>query len=543
MNKFWTVAAAVAVAFIGFLGWYDTVRNRGGLFVCDVAALAGQSAVISFCREAPPKDGDQLALPEDLEGRQDQLSPERRAPHRQLEDNLKDRAIKALTRAAGLKATPVIDALAEADARKPARETAEKGDADERRALALIAEGDLDGGRRQLTNPAAAAARWRRIGRLAYADDTPRAIDAYAKAVALYPTDPWDLIYLGRLHLRAGALGLARASLRECAWRSHGRRADAKCPSERHRRRADRPGRPSRRAQELPDGVGHQKASRQSRSRQRRPATRSLRLAKADPSNVDRRRDLSVWHNSIGNVRKVQGDLSGALESFRAGMTITQRLAKADPGNAGWRRDLSISHTKIGDVRLAQGDLPGALKSYRAEMTIAQRLAKADPSNVVSQRDLSLSHNKIGDVLTAQGDFPGALKSARAAIAIARRLSNTDHTNTVWRRDISVSLDKIGDVLTAQGDLPGALKSYRAGMAIIERLAKSDPGNALWRLDLASRYGNMAEVMVELGKRVEALKLYRLSRALVAPMAERAELVLLIEFLNFIDAEIKALGG
>ncbi|MCH8111628.1 MAG: hypothetical protein IH905_06700 [Proteobacteria bacterium] len=62
-------------------------------------------------------------------------------------------------------------------------------------------------------------------------------------------------------------------------------------------------------------------------------------------------------------------------------MAIDERLAKADPTNAVGQRDLSVSHSKIGDVLHGQGDLSGALENYRAAMVIRERLAEADPTN------------------------------------------------------------------------------------------------------------------------------------------------------------------
>ena len=64
-------------------------------------------------------------------------------------------------------------------------------------------------------------------------------------------------------------------------------------------------------------------------------------------------------------MQLAQGDLAGALASFRNGLEITERLARQDPTNAAWQRDLSVSHGKLGDVQLAQGDLAGALASFR----------------------------------------------------------------------------------------------------------------------------------------------------------------------------------
>ncbi len=209
------------------------------------------------------------------------------------------------------------------------------------------------------------------------------------------------------------------------------------------------------------------------------------RLAKSDPGNAGWQRDLSVSFDKVGNVQVAQGDLAGALKSYRDSLAISERLAKSDPGNAGWQRDLSVSFDKVGDVQVAQGDLAGALKSYRDSLAIMERLAKSDPGNAGWQRDLSVSFDKVGDVQVAQGDLAGALKSYRDSLAIMERLAKSDPGNAGWQRDLSVSFNNVGDVQVAQGDLAGALKSYRDSLAIIERLAKSDPGNAGWQRDLS----------------------------------------------------------
>lgn len=69
-------------------------------------------------------------------------------------------------------------------------------------------------------------------------------------------------------------------------------------------------------------------------------------------------------YEKVGDVQVAQGDLAGALTSYRDSLAIRDRLADADPGNAGWQRDLSVSLNKVGDVQVAQRDLAGALTSY-----------------------------------------------------------------------------------------------------------------------------------------------------------------------------------
>ena len=101
-------------------------------------------------------------------------------------------------------------------------------------------------------------------------------------------------------------------------------------------------------------------------------------------------------------MQAAQGDLAGALKSYRDGLAIAERLAQSDPGNAGWQRDLSVSYEKAGNVQMAQGDLAGALKSYSGSLAIAERLAQSDPGNAGWQRDLAVSYAKLAEYTVNQ---------------------------------------------------------------------------------------------------------------------------------------------
>ena len=182
-----------------------------------------------------------------------------------------------------------------------------------------------------------------------------------------------------------------------------------------------------------------------------------------DPDNV------WLWIN-LGDLWTTRGSLAEAGRAFFGARKAASRT--------GDDRDLSVSYDRIGDVQVAQGDLAGALTSYRDCLAIFDRLTKSDPGNAGWQRDLSVSYDRMGDVQVAQGDLAGALKSYRDSFAIADRLAQSDPGNAGWQRDLSVFYEKMGNVQVAQGDLAGALKSYRDDFAIADRLAQSDPGNA-----------------------------------------------------------------
>ena len=83
-----------------------------------------------------------------------------------------------------------------------------------------------------------------------------------------------------------------------------------------------------------------------------------------------------------------QGDLAGALTSYRDSLAIRDRLAKADPGNAGWQRDLAISYSKIARVLRQQGDNAKALDALKQGHAIIARLTAVSPNNSTWKSDL-----------------------------------------------------------------------------------------------------------------------------------------------------------
>ena len=206
-------------------------------------------------------------------------------------------------------------------------------------------------------------------------------------------------------------------------------------------------------------------------------------------------------YDKVGDVQVAQGDLAGALKSYRDSLAICDRLAKSDPGNAGWQRDLSVSYDKVGDVQVAQGDLAGALKSYRDSLAICR------PAGEIRSRQRRLAARSLGVVRQDRRRAGGAGRPCGGAEVLPATASRSQ---TGWRSPIPATpagsaisrcrTNKVGDVLVAQGDLAGALKAYRDSLAIADRLAKSDPGNAGWQRDLSVSYDKVGDVQVGAGR-------------------------------------------
>jgi predicted negative regulator of RcsB-dependent stress response len=170
------------------------------------------------------------------------------------------------------------------------------------------------------------------------------------------------------------------------------------------------------------------------------------RVGDAGSQKIQRQR-MSASNNQ-GNTLLAQGKLDAARKAYEQAQAIAERLAKADSTNTEWQRDLSVSYNKLGNVEVAAGKLDAARKAYEQALVIRERLAKADPSNTQWQRDLSVSYNTLGDVEVAAGKLDAARKAYEQDLVIAERLAKWDPTNATWKNDLEWVKGRVASLRT-----------------------------------------------------------------------------------------------
>ena len=177
------IIVGIVVTIVPLLAGYDIIRNEGKLFVCDMVELIGKKDLISNCTDIVRI----LELWEFLANNEGNLDESQRKKLEELKPYIVNLAFKNLSSAIDINSEPVDTQTKEATI-EAITETIEEGNAEERRALALIANGNIDGGLELLINLASESAvdnmkQWRNIGRLSYSVDTTKALAAYKKVI------------------------------------------------------------------------------------------------------------------------------------------------------------------------------------------------------------------------------------------------------------------------------------------------------------------------------------------------------------------------
>ncbi|MGZ8157393.1 MAG: nSTAND1 domain-containing NTPase [Methylobacter sp.] len=154
-------------------------------------------------------------------------------------------------------------------------------------------------------------------------------------------------------------------------------------------------------------------------------------------------------------LSKLPGTLQVLQQTFEQNADLLQRIDALRGETADSMREKASNLSKHGNQRLAQGDLAGALASYRAGLAIREKLAAQAPSNAGWQSDLAFSHGKLGLLLQKMTKPGDALAQFRAAQAILEPLTLRAPDQSQWRKALGTVKEKIAAIEATGGKATG----------------------------------------------------------------------------------------
>jgi len=222
------------------------------------------------------------------------------------------------------------------------------------------------------------------------------------------------------------------------------------------------------------------------RAMQNHLAARDLRerVLALRPNDPDALKGLATSAIRVGDMRRSQGDLDGAISAYHEGNDRWEHAGLTgviDELNALHSRAVAL--TKIGIVEQMRGNLDECEAAYTEAHAMNREIVERDPTRLVDLRNLAVTLEKLGDVRERTGDAHAALVKYREAHTIYTRLSDTEPNDSRHLFSVAVSHSKLGEVLgyptyTNLGDVPGAVREYELGRGVIARLVRADPSDA-----------------------------------------------------------------
>jgi len=161
---------------------------------------------------------------------------------------------------------------------------------------------------------------------------------------------------------------------------------------------------------------------------------------------------------------------------------------------------------KIGRVRADQGNLSAALESYRAASALAAESMRRAPRDPEREAAFAETLNFIGNAYWFQGNLDQALASFKQAVELLE-LATASHATDAWQASLASARTNEGRVLEAQGDLTAARGLYDTVLGTFKTMVSRDPA-ARWKSDLADAYDSLGKVALEQGELSKAIAAY-----------------------------------
>ncbi len=212
------------------------------------------------------------------------------------------------------------------------------------------------------------------------------------------------------------------------------------------------------------------------------------KLAIAHPDKIDRQLGFSEIQASLGIVHWYQGELDLAFASFETARKVVERASTLAPKNTELLFQISYLENNIGHVLEARGKLDEALVHYRNMLASSERLVAMDPANQDGHTQLGLAHNNLAKMALLGGELPTAVERYRADVAIETALAQRDARNNEQAEKLLISRASLGRTLAMTGEVDAGVRELRQALVDTTRLLGIE-ANATSYLEDAGLYG------------------------------------------------------
>jgi tetratricopeptide (TPR) repeat protein len=204
----------------------------------------------------------------------------------------------------------------------------------------------------------------------------------------------------------------------------------------------------------------------------------------------------------------LMADPKQAAEFFTSGLPVIATLTAKYPTNADVLIRCSDFLQSYAKKLRQSGDLSGAVDSFAAGLALARRALTQKPSDPMALKTVANQAGLLCRTHTMEGNLTLALKEGLEAKDLGDKLLVIMRTRR-FRRETAFNLLFLGRTLKEMGDLDGAISNLRPALEEMRAVAAEDPADGQGKLDLATAYVDVGEFFVVQKKPAEALSNFR----------------------------------
>ena len=237
----------------------------------------------------------------------------------------------------------------------------------------------------------------------------------------------------------------------------------------------------------------------------------SLKLISAHALAAPRDVSLQLAHAQtvayIGTTHWYQGDLDAAERDFRSAESILEGAATIDGSASQLLQQKQIVQNNLGHILESRGHLDEALAAYTIALELGKDLVAADPGSVERAEQLGRAHNNLGKIALIRGDLVTAVAEYAADDRIETELSARDPRNNDQRQNVFRVRAILGRTWALVGETDAAIKAMREAVEIAEQLRQQDPTITSLQENLALYRMQLSRLLRVTGKLSEAIEL------------------------------------
>ena len=135
---------------------------------------------------------------------------------------------------------------------------------------------------------------------------------------------------------------------------------------------------------------------------------------------------------------------------YRRELAINQELAKADPRNPTRERNVMVGHVHVADA-LRTIDPVQALAEYRLVLPIADKMAQADPGDMSALSDQALMYERVGALLVETQKLDEGVRMLRRSLELLQPVAARDDTSLLTKARLASAEKGLGLAFMAYG--------------------------------------------------------------------------------------------
>ena len=227
-------------------------------------------------------------------------------------------------------------------------------------------------------------------------------------------------------------------------------------------------------------------------------------------ANLDAESFRGECQERLGRIRRLCGDLKGAMELFQSNFKTREKLRRIRGTWDDWEK-WSIGCDKIANLYCMQGRLDKAAEMFQQMLENDEELVRK--RGLPKDRSgLAYTCDRVANLYEAKGDWQKAEEMYEKACLLAEHEVQQHRTLKDKKRLATIYMD-LADIHKVQGRLDEAMNWYQKSLVLREQVVqeRGTPGD---KSSLAASYNCIADICQSQGRLDEALSMYQKDCAL-----------------------------